>query len=300
MLIFSTPRSGSTLLMEMIAEQPKILPVREPLNLRGDYIRETLGLKHWEEIYSEINYQKVVQYLRSFRFNFLVDARFKREKPFSHTWHPITNRLVYKLLHGMEHKVNDLCRDLNGKAVVLLRHPIPVSLSREELPRFNAFIQSEVASYFTREELELARKTDKNGSVFEKSIVSWCFQNKLLLKNRERHLLVTYEELVMNRGLVIQKIANYFLLPDAEKMVLRSLTPSGSTEKSTIANRELLKSVHKGEVSFLKLINKWVEKVDDDQIDRAQVILDAFGMDIYKAKDIMPSYKYLNFPTEKL
>lgn len=296
LLIFSTPRSGSTLLMEMIAEQPGILPVREPLNLRRDYIRDTLRMSRWDEIYSEKNYERVVRYLQSFRYNLMVDSRFKREKPFSHTWHLFTNRLAYKLLHGMEHKVKELCRDLNGRAVILLRHPIPVSLSREELPRYEAFLNSEVSSQFTSDQLKFAKDIWINGTVFEKSVVSWCFQNKLLLKNSDKHLIVTYEELVMNREPVIQKIADYFNLPDIPKMISRSLTPSGSTGKSTDANKELLKNVHRGEATFSELVTKWNKKTDGDMLTSAQTILDTFQIDIYTSNEIMPETRYLISP----
>ena len=289
----STPRSGSTLLMEMIAEQPFVLPVREPLNLRRKYIEDTLGLHKWEEIYSFDNYQHIVKYLQSFRFNLTVDSRFKREKPFSHTWHPVTSRLAYKILHGLEHKADELFKDLNAKTVILIRHPIPVSLSREELPRYNAFLQSDVSEFFSKEQLKFASQSLKSGTQFEKSIISWCFQNKLLLQKSERNLLITYEELVMNREPVIQKLAEYLNLPKPDKMLLRSLKPSGSTDKSSQTNKELLQEVQKGSASFLQLINKWKGKVDMEMVQNAQNILNLFDIDIYTAEEIMPSPKYL-------
>lgn len=289
----STPRSGSTLLMEMIAEQPFILPVREPLNLRREYIKETLDLHSWEELYSEDNYQHIVKYLQSFRFNLKVDSRFKREKPFSHTWHPITNRLAYKLLHGLEHKTNDLSEDLNAKTVILLRHPIPVSLSREELPRYRAFINSDVSKLFSEKQLSFARESLENGTQFEKSVISWCFQNKLILEYSKGHLLITYEELIMNREPIINKLAEYLGLPKPDKMLVRSLKPSGSTDKSTQSNKELLLEVQKGSASFLQLINKWKGRVDSDMVHSAQNILNLFDIDIYSADEIMPSGKYL-------
>lgn len=292
-IIMSTPRSGSTMLMEMIAEQPYVLPVREPLNLRRIYIEEATGLHSWEEFYSENNYQLLVEYLQAFRFNLLVDARFKREKPFSHTWHPITNRLAYKILHGMEHKVHELSRDLKAKSIILLRHPVPVSLSREELPRFEAFLNSEVSKFFTKDQLGFAREIGLSGGIFEKSIVSWCFQNKLLLDRVEGHLLITYEELVVKREPVIKKVSDYLNLPNYEKMLARSLKPSGSSGKSSLKNKQLLKDVQRGRKSFKKLVSKWRDGVEKHDLRKAQEILDRFEIDIYASSEIMPSNKYL-------
>jgi len=295
-LLFSTPRSGSTWLLEMIAGQPRIKTVREPLNIRLDHIREMLGFNSWEEIYKEENFPQVVSYLKRFSKNLSIDYRFKREKPFTDTWHPITTRLVYKILHGLEDRVGELTDRLDASSIVLIRHPIPVSLSREVLPRLEAYQSTDYKKHFTDKELSFAKFITNEGSNFEKGILSWCFQNKVLIEQSKAAILVSYEELVMNRDCVLSKISDHLKLPDPQKMLIRSRKASGSTSKSTKRSVKLLKEVRMGEKSYLKLIEKWKAKTSSEMIEKAQNILDEFEISAYRAGAIMPAKDFLICP----
>lgn len=217
----------------MIAHQPRIKTVREPFNIRKEPVRNMLGLSRWEELYSDENFPAIVSYLKNFRNNLKVDSGFKMERPFSDTWHPFTNRIVYKILHSMENRVEELKAQLDAKALILIRHPIPVALSREELPRLIAFQHSEFSKHFKREQLMFAEEITKKGTEFEKGIVSWCFQNKLLISSNTGNLIITYEEMVTNRQCVIRKIASFLNLPAPKKMMVRSKKASGYTVKSS-------------------------------------------------------------------
>lgn len=295
-LLFSTPRSGSTWLMEMIAGQPRVKTVREPLNVRFKHICKMLELSSWEELYQEENFPRIVNYLKSFSNNLSIDYRFKREKPFTDTWHPFTTRLIYKILHGLEGRVEDLTEELSANAIILIRHPIPVSLSREVLPRLEAYQNTDYRKFFTNDELVIAQDVTRNGSNFEKAILSWCFQNKVLLEQSKAALVVSYEELVMNRECVITKISNHLKLPDPQKMIRRSMKASGSSAKSTKSRIKLLKDVQKGQTSHQKLIEKWKAKTTPKMIEEAQSILDAFDITAYLANEFMPSKGILICP----
>lgn len=295
-LLFSTPRSGSTWLLEMIAGQPRIKTVREPLNIRLDHICEMLGLNTWEELYEEKNFPLILEYLKSFSKNSKIHYRFKKEKPFTDTWHFITNRLLYKILHGLENRVEELTYELDATSIVLMRHPIPVSLSREVLPRLEAYQNSDYKKHFTSSELDLAKRITDNGSIFEKGILSWCFQNKVLIEQSKAGLLLSYEELVMNRDCVLPKISDHLKLPDPQKMLKRSRKASGSTSKSTKRSVKLLKEVRMGEKSYLKLIEKWKKKTSSEMIEKAQNILDEFEISAYRAEAIMPTKDFLICP----
>jgi hypothetical protein len=292
-LLFSTPRSGSTWLLEMIAHQPRIKTVREPFNIRKEPVRKMLGMSSWVELYTDENFPAILRYLKSFSNNLKVDSGFKMERPFSDTWHPITNRIVYKILHSMENRVEELKAELHAKALILVRHPIPVTLSRIELPRLLAFQHSDFRKLFNQQQIMIAEQITQNGTEFEKGIVSWCFQNRLLLNSGTENLLVTYEEMVTNRECVIKKIASFFDLLAPEKMMVRSKKASGSTVKSSEKNQNLLHAVEEGDVDSRRLIEKWRRQVTPEMIEQAQHILDIFEIDIYKADELMPSEKMM-------
>lgn len=177
--------------------------------------------------------------------------------------------------------------------MILVKHPVPVTLSREELPRLEAFQRSDFRKHFNQQQLLLEAAITQNGTEFEKGIVSWCFQNRLLLNSGQGNLIVTYEEMVTNRDCVIDKIAGFLKLPDSYLMKEYSKKASGSTEKSTKKNQRLLKKVEEGEAESRQLIEKWKLQTTPEMIEQAQLIMDVFEIDIYRASEFMPAERFL-------
>ena len=62
--VFTTPRSGSTWLMELIQTQPRFKQCSEPLNLRVDGVARRLGISDWEALYQDANWPRVRAYFR--------------------------------------------------------------------------------------------------------------------------------------------------------------------------------------------------------------------------------------------
>ena len=56
--LFSSPRSGSTWLAEIIAAQPGFKMVKEPLNVRNHVFSEFTGIKNWHEVLNPDNREK--------------------------------------------------------------------------------------------------------------------------------------------------------------------------------------------------------------------------------------------------
>lgn len=167
-LLFSTPRSGSTWLMEMIAGQPRLKTVRETFNLRLEHICDMLGFNSWDEIYRDENFPQIVNYLKIFSNNRIIDYRFKGEKPFSDTWHPFTNRLLYKILHGLEDKIGELKNELDANVIVLIRHPIPVTFSREVYPRLHVYKTQIIVSILVKMSWSLQKKLQIAAQILRK------------------------------------------------------------------------------------------------------------------------------------
>ncbi|MFP6641360.1 MAG: hypothetical protein VCC04_14025, partial [Myxococcota bacterium] len=64
--IFTTPRSGSTWLMELIQSQPGFKCCSEPLNLRVRGISRRLGVEGWTELYQDDVWPKLERYFEGF------------------------------------------------------------------------------------------------------------------------------------------------------------------------------------------------------------------------------------------
>ena len=138
--IFSTPRGGSTWLMELIAAQPRIKYFDEPLNLRRDDVKRLNYFKNWQALGPDKkNSDKIVQYFKLLEKNKL---KFMNPPPFTRRNHKIfSNRIVFKI-HEIEHLMNYINDQLDCHIVYLLRHPIANTISRYAFPRLEFFIQS--------------------------------------------------------------------------------------------------------------------------------------------------------------
>lgn len=294
LFIFSTARSGSTLLAELLATQGKFKLVNEPCDLRQPVMREHLQISSWEDLFRPESKPRIRAHLQSFIEDTDRDLRFKRETPFTQFWHWRTDRVIFKILFLGEDDMDWYRLAFDAELLFLLRHPIPVALSREELPRLNSFLVEPYASHFSREQLEFARTIVAGGDAFEKAILDWCLQNAVPLRQRhDEWLLVSYEQLVIEPEVVISHLARRLGLPHPHKMQAQVLKASNSTGKSNAGTQSMLRDPQKLRGNRRWLIERWREKITETQERRAFDILQRFEIDFYERGSFMPAARYL-------
>ncbi len=286
--IFSMPRSGSTWLMELIWSQPGFKYCNEPLNLKGEWLQKQSGINGFNDLYSDgvkdrlVNYFKGISNGRNHNF----DPNPKRTN-----YRFFTKRIVYKVIHGGEKYINDIADACNGKVVYLLRHPIPVALSRKVLPRMDQLCSDFVLQHFSKEEKELALNINCNGNEMERRMLAWCIQNKFaLLQRKSDWVVVTYEQLTVDPGPVIHKLVEKLNLPSPERIFRQLDIPSAVSVQSQSDFHDLMRL--KGNERD-GLINRWMEKVKPDDAKSLMEICIKFGFDIYNYEGSMPSAKWL-------
>ena len=283
--VFTTPRSGSTWLMELIQTQPRFKQCSEPLNLRVDGVARRLGISDWEALYQDANWPRVRAYFRG-----LCDGliRFLNPSPFSEYYRPFTSRVVAKILHGGESRMVELAEACNARIVLLLRHPIPVSLSREVTPRLEAFLTSDYRHHFSEDEIQFAWEVVREGSDLEKGVLDWCLQNAVPLRNvREDWVVLSYEELVLAPEPVLSLLAERLQLEDLGLIESSLLKPSATVRKSDAVTADFLKGPRAGDASWW-LVTKWREKVGEEEEKTAMRILERFGLEQYRFGDVLP------------
>jgi len=286
--IFSTPRSGSTWLMELLATQPGYKYENEPLDIRIPFKRKYLGVDSWTELYNNSAKEKI--------YNFL-ELKCKGKLHYTSQLHqpyfsPIVNAFIFKILHCCEDKINEIAANFNGEIIFLIRHPIPVSLSRKVHPRLNAFIESDFKLNFSEEQLIFSKRIIEEGSNLEKAMLSWCLQNYVPLKSmNKKWTLLTYEQMVLEPEVVINHLKNRLGLSHMERIEKRLSKPSGSTNQSNSATKEVLAG---NEIKQRKeyLINKWKKEINSHETEILMEMMNVFGLDIYKGYDALPDKKY--------
>lgn len=292
--LMTTPRSGSTWLMELLLSQPGFKAITEPLDLRNQQVAEHIGLTSWEQLYS----QTAMPHLQHYFENFISGkARFKNQSPRLPHYRFLTHRIVFKILHGGEDRVRWFADTFNGRIIILLRHPIPVSLSRKKIPRLEAYLNSDYRRHFSNAQIRYALDIIENGSLLQKKILSWCLQNSVLLQGIEPDWLVlTYEQMVMEPNIIIETLAHNFELSAPERIVAQLDVPSGTTNQSDRATQAVLEKPRTMN-SRQWLVEKWEKRVSEEERSLAAEILATFELDVYQVDDTLPaSYFWLQKP----
>lgn len=283
--VFSLPRSGSTWLMELIWSQPGFKFCDEPTDLRNPLIRQHLGIDDWQVLYSDGATDALETYFHGFCSGRLT---FMNPSPLRKYYRPRTHRMVFKVIHGCEDRINQFRDTFNGRIVYLIRHPIAVSLSREELPTLPCLIYGDYQQHFTREQMAYAQRIDERGSKLERGVLSWCLQTAVPLRMASPDwAIVSYEQLVVDPYPVIEYIVDKLQLPDAERMMSQLSVPSNSTRKSDGATQQAL---DRGAIDRRNwLIEKWRDAVSLEEERRLMDILERFEIDVYRFGDVRPT-----------
>ena len=283
--VFAMPRGGSTWLMELISTQPQFKYINEPFNLRSHYQSTYFGFTDWKKLYQDENLDKVLKYIKGISSGKLT---FHNPLPFRDFYRPYTTRSVFKIIHSCEDKVDNILENPKNHAIVLLRHPIAVAISRKALPRLESFIDSDFANKFTSAQIDYAKAIVENGNHLEKAMVSWCFQNALLLKSRaENKSIVTYEQLVKEPDVVLDYLNGRLKFERMDKIVDQLNVPSRSSKKSKASTTKAIS----GKKDPDYILSKWRKDINPETEASLMKILEMFGIDAYK-KESLVSDKY--------
>lgn len=288
--IFTMPRSGSTWLMELVWSQPGFKCVNEPFDLRNPLVRKYLKIDSWEALQESTSLPKVEQYIRGYCAGKIHATE---PAPFLNKYYrPVTSRIVFKIIHAGEDRINWFRNTFDARIVFFIRHPIAVSLSHEAFPRLEAFVKSDYRRHFTAAQLDLATSLIKGGSKLQKGVLDWCLHNSVPLREIEPDwAVVTYEQLVLEPRPAIDYLAQKLALPDRARMMAHLTHASGVKYKSDAETKKLLETGHDGSARK-RLVSKWKDKVSEGDEREAMSILEVFDIDVYRFGDLLPARRF--------
>ncbi len=280
--IFAMPRGGSTWLEELILSQPGFKAIDEPLFIAKKNVRDHLGLHTWESFYTEEATAALENYFGRICDGSLhaKDTNFLANKHYRY----LTRRIVFKIIHGGEDRINWFRDTFNGRIVFLLRHPIATVVSHEHIRRLDALTTSSYKEHFTDRQLAFAEKINRSGSFLERGMLYWCLQIAVPLQQRTDDWVVTsYEQLVLEPEPILKELARKLELPALHLMEKQLYVASNSTHKSDEKTQQMLIQDRK------RLVEKWRSKVTPEEEGRAMEILSVFDIDAYTAGDALPT-----------
>lgn len=284
--LFSTPRSGSTFLMELLHAQPGMKIYDEPLWITNHAVASALDVHDWRTSTVMPNRKEV--YRRYFQR--LIDNRVPALNPRLHwrTGRLMTDRITFKILHGGEDMIGWFEASFKARILLLIRHPIPNALSHKQLPRLPHLLdQPALADLFTAEQIDLARTLIADGSVLEKGVLNWCLQNAPALARPlpPSWTVISYEDLTVFPEASFAYLRQRLDLSPIDNVAELAQRPSHSTQESDAATKRYFAD-HDGHQDRTFLISKWRDRVSTEEQARAFDILARFGIDAYRPDDL--------------
>lgn len=286
--IISTPRSGSNWLSEILCSTPFTKGINEPFNLRSPLVQYLIKTDKWDNLYDEQSENLIIEYLQKYSNGHFIYG-LKNMPPFNREHSFLSFRIVFKILHACEDKVNILSKEFNTKIIYLIRHPIPVTLSRKVYPRLNV-IRKYFNAILTTKQKDFVKKNLDLKDSFKNGIIDWILQNYPILRVKSPpYILITYEQMVFNPKIVLKKIASEYSL-DYNSMIKRSSIASNTITMSDSQTKAMFNKPHNYDKEFL--LKKWFSRVDETKKQFVNEALDVFKIDIYNAYSQFPEKSY--------
>jgi len=289
--IFSTARSGSTILMELFYTQSDFSYRNEPFHPgRLKMLKSPIKPYSWGGVFGGQNKSLYLQHLKN-----SVNGKSTAGGP-TRFWEEeydfFTNRLAFKILRRKD-LIWYFSKNLDGDFIFLIRHPIPTALSwlKNDYEDNIKYIinNSSYMSFFTSKIQEYIRKIIKSGTKFEKMIIEWCLENKPVLEefDEKKCSYITYEEMVKYPERLIDFLMESYGVQEKNLLLEKLLSPSKSTKYSDKKTSSYLED-KEGKKDRNYLISKWEDEISSKQIEKADKILNLFKIDAYESKKLMP------------
>jgi hypothetical protein len=288
--LFSTRRSGSTLLRDILYSQPGFNYIDQPFDFThrqyNPYQRYLPQVKASQFVsLTEEEKLLVEDYMNKLLNRKYVVRSQWQIKGGNYQW--IWDRFVVKILNAkpLIKWFQDTWRE---KAIIvyMTRHPIANALSvmrRDWELSAEAHLtnRSFVEENISDELYAFSRDIQKKGTTLEKHVLDWCLENLVPLRLWERSpwFTISYEKIVSQPEIAIRRICKHFGLPDRTRM-LETINRPTRTAFSSSEDIRLQGAQAR--------LSKWLKEVDEQDLHDISVIFDRFQLGLYKVDDPFP------------
>jgi hypothetical protein len=291
--LFATPRGGSTWLAELLWSQPGMRLVGEPLNLRNPEVSRALGFSDWSRMFDPDIGEYIGPYFeRILRGSFKGCDRLPLKSVSRAGFRLRSDRVTLKIIHGGTDRISWFCENFAGVGILLIRHPLATAVSREVFPFLEHFGRSRSRERFTAAQLKVIDRVRHGNDKLAKGVVAWCLHNQLALESTSA-LIVTYEQLVLDRDSALEKIASHCSLDDVKRMKVNAPRPSRTTRLSDDYTRKALGMLHAESAErSATIIGKWRRGVPPQREQELMGVCELFGIDAYHPGRLLPESRY--------
>ena len=285
--LFSSRRGGSTLLMEVIAANPRMGFADQPFGLytaSEEQIARLPLFAYGQVLYPDAEeWGQIEAYIAD-----LLAGRFAANGPWRPGRHHLrTDRMVLKITDAKS-VAGELCRRTGLLPLAMIRHPIAQALSVERRGwalTGRAFLRSiEYRAAFLGEKAAEAEAILAGPDRLAARVLDWTLENLPLLADAKDWPVIAYERLVTDPEAEVDRLAAYADLPDTAAMLKVLTRPSRSAARgSTAARRAEIAAA-----DARALVGGWRDKVDPAREAALLAIPQRFGLDLYRPGADMP------------
>jgi len=290
--LLTSRRSGGTWIMQALSRIKNTKSVIEPFNYG---YRDVFNRRHYsQELLKngfpklESNRKDVINFLNKLFYSNSIKCQ-EQWRIFSSDFHFLTTRTVVKL-HTPKIFIEDLQKEYpNDKFIFLIRNPIPqvlsiLNLEMKSLDYINWFLEDQkyIDKYLSSEQIKFAKHIAQNGKVKEKLFLTWVLENKPVIEFSEKKnlLMVKYEDVVLNKSFIIQKIEHYL----NEDLPLKKSFDNPSI--TSFNSKDMIRSQNKNQI-----LNRWQSEVSIEEVKVFQNILDKFDITTYSFSSFIDNEK---------
>lgn len=285
--LFSTARSGSTWLMEVIASHSGIKVVNEPFLVTRNSDSKSPFPPSWDFLLPNSDREAMLEeYVAGLILNKLgVGSPLPHEK----LYRLFSNRMLFKVLRCKD-MMNWFEERFDIQIIYLVRHPVATSVSRSNYGRLPLFLSNDIFCdrYLTPGLRNYGFNIIEHGSELEKKALDWCLQNTPPLRflDRSKWICTTYEDLVTQPN-ELPRVLKQLKLSASTKLNSKRVEPSLSSRRSDDTTQQyLMNSKYKNDRSYL--IRKWRKKVTEKEERQVFTVLEHFNIDLYQFGHDMP------------
>ncbi len=285
-LLFATRRGGSTILSQALSMVSTIREIDQPFDLFKSASKEDL-VKIKNLPYKELS--QFIELTNSEKKK--IDKYFKsitRGKKFNIApYYTLKNKTLLKIVNANT-IADHLISINNDKAVFLFRHPCSQALSIIKNKwgfTSKPYLESKwIKNHFSNEIIKELKNISQKGTMIQKGVVNWGFENLHLLKfSNSVHEKVFYEELITAPELILKRLYSFCDLTYFDEVASILQTPSRSSNFSDVKSVDAINDSNK---KFI--ISKWEDQLSQEEKCSVQIVLDLFGINEYSAFETLP------------
>lgn len=276
-ILTSSPRSGSTLLGQVLDEIPHSCSLFEPLQLQHVPEAKKAGFTWRTYVNPEQTWQSGYQFFTKIFQGRVINRWTAMEMQF---FKAIKAKCMVIKFVRANRILPWLCRNFSLKPpILLLRHPCAVVASQLNYDySWNSIERPEIPE-FIKDYPKFIEIIENANTDIEYLTIMWVLDQLpvFLAQNPNPWFIVTYEELILRPEDTINRIADKWQVQiNLEKALLKLEKPSTVVSTSGISG-----------------INGWQRKLSKEQISTVLSIVEAFGLSFYSYQDEI-DYQKLN------